>query len=343
MLRFLVPGLLQTNTHLDLMGESRLPGLDMLFSRGRHAHLGCSSLEEQLCKELGIAQQQDLPIAAISLAASGKNPGQDYWLRADPVHMRVEREQIILDISASPSAEEAAMLCEAIAEHFGEEFSPHPLRPDAWIIKTATKPSLFTIPFSSAIGRDIAPHMPVGEDAMLWRKLLNEVQMLLFHHPVNMAREQRGEPTINSVWIWGGGHLPVLTGETQRRVFCNHPDWLALAKYAGSDVGSLPDRWGKKIPQQALIVMDEPVRLLQGNDIDGWLKAIKDFESNWLQPMLVSGLAFRIDDPLQDASLYWRRAYRWKFWRKTPKPAQSSFKVQPPPSDPGVDAFGNRY
>ncbi len=31
--------------------------------------------------------------------------------------------------------------------------------------------------------------------------------MLLHDHPVNEARERRGEPPINAVWLWGGGRL----------------------------------------------------------------------------------------------------------------------------------------
>ena len=41
-----------------------------------------------------------------------------------------------------------------------------------------------------------------------WRKLLNEAQILLHAHPINQARESRGQPRVNSLWPWGGGSLP---------------------------------------------------------------------------------------------------------------------------------------
>ncbi len=37
-----------------------------------------------------------------------------------------------------------------------------------------------------------------------WRRLVNELQMLWFDHPVNQAREARGLRPVNSVWLYGG-------------------------------------------------------------------------------------------------------------------------------------------
>lgn len=37
-----------------------------------------------------------------------------------------------------------------------------------------------------------------------WRRLVNELQMCWFEHPVNQARAQQGLPDINSIWLFGG-------------------------------------------------------------------------------------------------------------------------------------------
>lgn len=37
-----------------------------------------------------------------------------------------------------------------------------------------------------------------------WRRLVNELQMLWFDHPVNQAREARGLRPVNSLWLYGG-------------------------------------------------------------------------------------------------------------------------------------------
>jgi hypothetical protein len=315
----------------------------MLLARGRREPLAASSLEVLLCQELGIARQQDWPLAPITLAWTGGQPGNDYWLRADPVHLRIERDQLILSEIAEPSPDEARMLCEALAAHFGVAFSPQPLRPGAWVVRVAGTPAITTTPLSQAVGQPIDPLLPAGNDALQWRKLLNEVQMLLFSHPVNQAREAHGEPVINSVWLWGGGRLVERAKKNSRTVFCSNADWRALAEYAGAEPCMPADTWSPEIPEHALVILDEPHGLLRAGDFNGWLKAMQNFENNWLKPLLASGRAFRVDDPLQGASLFWRKAYGWKFWRRAQKPGRQAFKVQPPPGDPGIDAFGNRY
>src|SRR3546814_1835718 len=37
-----------------------------------------------------------------------------------------------------------------------------------------------------------------------WRRLVNEVQMLWYEHPVNQERYKQGLVPINSVWLFGG-------------------------------------------------------------------------------------------------------------------------------------------
>lgn len=343
MLQILFPALFQTEAYLDLLSEARLPMLGRLLARGRREQLEQSSLEDLLCKELQIVCQPDPPIAAISLSQAGGQPGTDYWLRADPVHVRIERDRVILNELAAISADEAMRLCEALSAHFGEAFSPHPLRPEAWVVRAGGEADLVTTPMSRAAGQPIEPLLPSSRDAMPWRRLLNEAQMLLFHHPVNEAREARGEPAINSVWLWGGGRLPAKMQKQNRAVFTRSPDWRALADHAGAEVHTLPENWHPDMAEPALVVFDEPHRQLRQGDFYGWLTLMRAFESRWLTPLLASGRTFRIDDPLQRTSLHWRRAYGWKFWLRPAKPVRQSFSLQPPAADAGIDAFGNRY
>lgn len=47
-----------------------------------------------------------------------------------------------------------------------------------------------------------------GSAARMLSRLQSEVQMLLYHHPVNEAREARRQPTVNAFWLHGAGRLP---------------------------------------------------------------------------------------------------------------------------------------
>lgn len=47
-----------------------------------------------------------------------------------------------------------------------------------------------------------------GSAARTLSRLQSEVQMLLYHHPVNEAREAQRLPTVNAFWLHGAGGLP---------------------------------------------------------------------------------------------------------------------------------------
>ncbi|MFA7439257.1 MAG: hypothetical protein WCZ84_13655, partial [Castellaniella sp.] len=46
---------------------------------------------------------------------------------------------------------------------------------------------------------------PQSAQARPWRRLVNTLQMAWFEHPVNQARARLGLPSINSLWLYGGG------------------------------------------------------------------------------------------------------------------------------------------
>lgn len=48
-------------------------------------------------------------------------------------------------------------------------------------------------------GQDVADHLP--DDPRL-KRLQAELQMLLYHHPVNNAREAQGLSPINAIWMF---------------------------------------------------------------------------------------------------------------------------------------------
>lgn len=62
-----------------------------------------------------------------------------------------------------------------------------------------------------------------GGDAAMHDSLLSEMQMTLHGHPVNEWREASGRPTVNSVWLWGGGHAPETDIREIFPLFTNDP------------------------------------------------------------------------------------------------------------------------
>jgi hypothetical protein len=65
-----------------------------------------------------------------------------------------------------------------------------------------------TVDPARVAGADILSSLPRGAAAPALKRLMTEIQMWLHDHPVNIARQDRGAPTLSGFWIWGGGALP---------------------------------------------------------------------------------------------------------------------------------------
>jgi hypothetical protein len=92
--------------------------------------------------------------------------------------------------------------------------------------------------------------VPASAQAAPLRRLQNEMQMLLYHHPVNDQRIERGEAAVNSFWFSDCGHLPTPTGaaspppvlNTDLRASALREDWQAWAQaWRALDAGACAD------------------------------------------------------------------------------------------------------
>ena len=193
----IVPGLL-----LPAASEARHPALEMLLARGRRESPESLTLEQWL-HEAFEQPGEALAAGALAFAAQGGDPGDAWWARADPVHLRVLRDRVVVvpgeALQLAPA--EAAELAAALNRHFGDSFFFKPLDARRWTVRLKSERSLPGSPALTAAGRDVATSR--DNDS-----LLTEIQMLLHSHPVNEAREARGEPAVNSLWLWGAGRMP---------------------------------------------------------------------------------------------------------------------------------------
>lgn len=346
MLQLVIPGLFASIQALPETDASRLSALSMLDVRGTRNACEIDSVEAMLCRQFGIARQTDWPLAAITYAFDDGRAGSDYWLRADPTHIQIHRDKLILLDELDISADEAQALCDSLASHFGDTFSPLPMQPDRWYLRVPDDPRITTTPLSQALGRHIDPLLPRGDSAMRWRKLLNEAQMLLFSHPVNQSRESRNLPSVNSLWLWGGGTLPAAPDVPSKTAFYGR-DFTAraIAKFSSAAAHALPDSWHPGIDDSSLCLLDQLNRCWQNNDMTGWLAGLSDIDSNWIGELMKAGKAFSVVDPSEGTSLTWRPYNRWKFWRRSRKAARQDhdFPGVTPGNYTGMDEFGNRY
>ena len=78
-----------------------------------------------------------------------------------------------------------------------------------WLAQGQMLKHIASASLARVAGMDITPWITDGALPPALRRLQSEMQMLLYHHPVNDARMARGLPTVNSFWLHGAGRLPI--------------------------------------------------------------------------------------------------------------------------------------
>ncbi|WP_296891585.1 hypothetical protein [Thiobacillus sp.] len=320
---FLIPHLFPSARLLEAAAQDlRLPALQTLLARGYRQPSPAEGVEAALCEALGIARQQDWPVAPISLEADGGVAGEAYWLRADPVHLRVMRDRIVLadNDTLELTQPEADALTTTIGQHFGADPSPIACHPTRWYLRLDHVPRLTTCARSVAVGCDIDPLLPHGDDAMQFRAWSNEVQMLLHDHPVNLAREARGELPVNALWLWGGGCLPAPLTPTAP-LYARNADARALGAFCAMRVQLLPEQMDISLLKSGgVMLLDNLTHAGQYGDAYGWREALRGLERDWFVPLRGAlhrsgpqGLS--LNDPVNGKMLRLQASDAWKFWR----------------------------
>lgn len=328
----LTPALFPPPQWIDagLLRDMRLPALETLLARGRQSPLPPGGREAWLCRAFGVEPQQDWPVAPFTLLADGGNPGDDFWLLADPVHLQLQRDRVVLVDAGNLEIyqEEANSLTTALNDHFADEgLSFLPTRPGRWHLRLARPARLETHPLEAVIGRNIRNFLPGGTDGRHWHTLLNEIQMLLHSHPVNEKREQRGLLPVNSIWPWGGGVLPKDLATSYAQVWANDDQAYGLAVAAGVSRAETPPTAGEWLRQAApgthLIVLDTLRSAALSGDFPRWRENLMRLEDDWFGPLRqalsrgqLAGLSLPVfaDTPAQTFSV--SRTDLWKIWRR---------------------------
>ncbi len=133
---------------------------------------------------------------------------QQQWAVAAPLHAALGLTDLTVVDSAmlSLSEEDSRALCAAADAHLREDgVRLHFVDTHRWLASSERAIDVLTERPDYLIGEALRPNLPRGKDGRLVERWMNELQMLLYTHPVNLAREDRGLPPINVVWLWGFG------------------------------------------------------------------------------------------------------------------------------------------
>lgn len=315
---------------LDRYQDLRLPALEWLFAHGTLTRSVGRGLEACLLQQFGI--EGALPIACYTQLADGGTADGAYWLRADPVHLQAQRDQLVLVDSAmlAITADEAGALTATLNQHFAQDklrFIPrHPAR---WYIALDTAADLTTHPLPQIAGRAINERLPSGAEGQRWNQLLNEAQMLLHAHPINQMRETQGQPAINSVWVWGGGAAQALEPSSWGGMWADDALARGLAIAARTKVHDLPPHATPflaeaKTGDTHLVVLDGLRRAAWYGDDAAWREGLARLEANWIKPLLHALRRGRVSEMTLHAigeqgclTVTSNRVRRWQFWRRS--------------------------
>ena len=143
-MHLIVPYLLPPEHFLQAAAQDlRLPALETMIARGRRDSSSPVGLEGALCRAWGIDRQSDWPWAALSLGVDGGTAEQSYWLRTDPVHIRIQRDRLILLGSdlLDLQPEEAAALCADLHVSFRRSLRSPALAAPPLVLANGTGPA----------------------------------------------------------------------------------------------------------------------------------------------------------------------------------------------------------
>ncbi|WP_310627172.1 hypothetical protein [Limnohabitans sp.] len=166
--------------------------------------------------ELGLDATHAKSVASVQAqASSGLAAPPNGWAFITLCNWHVSNGQVTLGDPAYLQIDAATdtTLFKAMQSFFAEDgITLHPYKPGQWLAQSPLLADLPTASLDRVIGRNIDPWLVgshVAADALspaakLLRRLQNEMQMLLYTHPVNDGRSL----TINSFWVHGTGVLP---------------------------------------------------------------------------------------------------------------------------------------
>lgn len=298
-LTLLIPGLFGVAAGAlqgDASTRVSVPFLETLLARSNRLNDVRVDLETLTFEAFNLRADgnQDLPVAAVTRVLDLGVVDKGWWLRADPVHLRPDRDRLLLADNRMlelTQAEADDLVAEVMEVYANDGWILKPARPERWYLQPPAVPEIRTAPLPSVVGRDVHDYLPQGKDSKAWCTILNEIQILLHTARINSKRESRGALPINSVWFWGGGRLPEPQQVPWAKVWTSEPLSLALARLSQTPTASVPvsaEAWLAQVEAggEHLLVLDEARSAALYGDAEAWQGFIEALEEKWIEPLL---------------------------------------------------------
>lgn len=259
----------------------------------------------------------------------------DCW-RVTPVHLHAGLDHVRLDppaqlgLTPDESTALAASISPLLRETGFQLLQPQTAR---WYLKPIDMPGAGPLPadafgWRSASGRSIEAFLPSDSAARSWRRLLTEIQMTWFEHPVNEARQAQGKASVNSVWL--DGRAGRATRFPFDACYSDFASVTGLAISAGLSAAADPrlSRSDQPGHWRSLLVAPDLCKYDQAEDVDEpqwiWNQITRwcDTDNRLLAETItpepcppVSARTVVLTGNRRQITLCSMPADRWKFWR----------------------------
>ncbi|MBK9442053.1 MAG: phosphoglycerate mutase [Comamonadaceae bacterium] len=257
--------------------------------------LGLPAIDGQIAWAALQARQQ-LASATVDTAGTA-------WAFVTLCHWQVNTHHVAMSQLPLPglSMEASAGLMAAMRLYFAEDgITLHADQPGRWLAQGEIFANLATASTDRVVGRNLEPWMPNTQQAAPLRRLQNEMQMLLYTHPVNDDRAQRGLPPVNSLWFSGTGALPagyqtpsaqsqpgVIDALQQAALSDNWPAWTqAWQDIDATHIKSLLQRVGQGQPVQLTLCGERGSKSWHSYKATVWQKILSHLASKPLYSLL---------------------------------------------------------
>jgi len=308
--------------------------LQRLLARGNSTRFPPLATEHWLCQAFEVQPCLDWPVAGLTALIDGLPAQSAYWLRADPVHLQLHRDRMA--VLAAPALQltqdEADALSATLNAHFvGETLHIQAVQPARWYVTCPAGLERALPPPSRVAGRAL-PGEPLPAP---WHRRLTEIQMLLHEHPVNRAREARGEPAVNSLLLWGCGRRPVVPGRHYSQVWSTDALANALAVQSGAEYADTPASaaaWLKACTPAGtrghhLVHIEEAHLASRYGGAQAWQAALERLERDWFEPLWsrlgqeLEVIDLVLPDDRECLRVRVTPGHRLRIWRREPRPA----------------------
>jgi hypothetical protein len=278
-LTLMLPGaLVPTLLASELSAALQAPALSRVVARATPSGEWSATTEDQIPEDQWLAREVfgthfPAPTAPYAWAElSGlKETSKTIW-RADPIHVAIGRDSLFVQsLHDAPVTEPEAndLLAAANALCATEQCELQRVGAD-WFLLCERAWSLRPPPLSAVTGAPLPlPDVDIA-DSLHWSRLHNDIQMRWHAHPVNEAREARGVPVVNGLWLHGGGTWKALPRMPWARVHSHRADLRGAAHAAGASAAAddaAPD-------SDALMMWDDALPARSSADWSVWLEAM---------------------------------------------------------------------